>query len=94
MHTDNHLNFSSSLYVICCENHNFNSLILIFVHMWESKYTRVLRVKESITENVKEKTYNRRPHRGQMGRVSVLENLGQLTIIIYSVYCCISIFYF
>lgn len=55
--------------------------------MWESKYTRVLRVKESITENVKEKAYNRRPHRGQMGRVSVLENLGQLTIIIYSIYC-------
>lgn len=91
MHTDNYFNFSSSLYVICCENHNFNSLILILVHMWESKYTRILRVRESKTENVKEKAYNRRPHRGQMGRVSVLENLRQLAIIIYSIYYSISI---
>lgn len=53
--------------------------------MWESKYTRVLRVRESKRENVKEKAYNRSPHKGQMGRVSVLENLGQLTIIIYSI---------
>ena len=54
MLTDNYFNFSSSLYVICCENHNFNSLILILVHMWESKYTKILRVRESKTENVKE----------------------------------------
>lgn len=52
--------------------------------MWESKYTRVL-VREQ-NKKCERETIQQEATQRSDERVSILENLGQLTIIIYSIY--------